>query len=712
MYNELPPSDIGHWEQQIRRFEKTFQSWHSVAGKIVDRYSLKRGDSNLLGGTSEFNILWGNIQTMAPALFSKPPIPSVTRTHKDNDPISRLAAQFLERALATAIESDGLRTVFNQVTQDVLLTGRGACWVRYDADPAEAEATITHDPVGQLAAPASLAIPTNERAPIEYVNWRDFYHAPLRTWKDVEQRGWVARRVFMTRDEGVAKFGDVFKTAPQTARFGDSTEKSHEEDDQLAELSEVFEIWCAKTKKVYFFVKGMSEFLKVIDDPLQLEGFFPCPMPVYGTTDNSTLVPTPDYLQYNALARELDDITTRISALSRALRVRGIYDTSLNGLERLLADHESENLLIGVEGISDYFAKGSTGSSIQGVVQFLPLKDISEALINLYTAREQTKQVVFEVSGLSDVIRGSVDPEKKATATRIKSQFGAARLDKRRTLMDDHIRDSLRIKAEIMIEMFHPDFLRKLGGFDLVHDIAEMKKREPDGILSVIRAWDAVLDLLRDDRRREFTIDVETNSTISVDDNEMLQKRIQMLTAVGGFMKEAFPMAAAMPQTIPAVVEMLLFTIRSFTEGRELESVIEEVGDEMVRGSQEQMQGGGQPSPEEIAAQQQAQEGEIKMQAAQQKAHLEMQLKSLDLQAKQLDLEAKKAMKELEIVSKQEELAMSNAQKRLEIEQRRNDLQVKGEEALLNLAGAEAAAAAKIAGADVKRKEANANAKK
>ena len=678
------PNSVLYWDAEIERYERQFRKWHTTAAKIVDRYSLKGGLAEHGIGQSEFNILWSNVQTMAPALFSRPPVPSVTRRFKDRDALSRIAAQFLQRALEAAIEGDSLRTVYTQVVQDVLLTGRGTSWVRYDADFDAPETPVTYDAEGMAMDADELLPPTNERAPIEYVHWRDFYHAPLRTWDDVRRQGWVARRVFMSREEGMKRFGEAFRYAPLTAKHDEGEGTRTEADETEANLVTLFEIWDVKTKRVYFYVRGMAELLHAIDDPLQLDGFLPCPMPVYGSVDNNRLVPIPDYLQYSALADELDDLTSRISVLSNALRVRGVYDSSMQGLQNLLADDGLENVMIGVPNMSSYFAAGSTGNSVQGVVQFLPIRDISETLINLYQAREQTKQVLFEVSGLSDVIRGTVNPDEKATATRIKSQFGAARLDKRRMGVDDHVRDGMRIKAEIMVSIFQPDYLRQLGGFDLVPDIQSI---EEPGMRE--RAWRLTMEMLRDDRRREFTIDIETNSTIIVDTNEMLQKRVQMLTAVGGFMREAFPILLNAPQVAPAMVQLLLFTVRSFTEGRELEAVLEEVGDDLVRDGQQQMQGGEQPSPEQMEAQQ-------RMQSAEAKGQLEIELKKLDLQAKQVDLEAKTAMKGLDLQAKSEEIAMSAAQRQMEIAQRRAELQAKGEESMLNLAGAEAKAVADI----------------
>jgi hypothetical protein len=60
-------------------------------------------------------------------------------------------------------------------------------------------------------------------SPIDYVYWADFLHSPARTWDEV---WWVARAVYMTKEEGVERFGDVFKNVSLTSQNTDMDGKN------------------------------------------------------------------------------------------------------------------------------------------------------------------------------------------------------------------------------------------------------------------------------------------------------------------------------------------------------------------------------------------------------------------------------------------------------------------------------------------------------
>jgi hypothetical protein len=70
----------------------------------------------------------------------------------------------------------------------------------------------------------------------------------------------------------------------------------------------------------------MPQIIDARDDPLGLEGFFPCPKPLYATTTSDTLVPVPDFVLYQDQAMELDILSDRIDGLgevaARSRRVR------------------------------------------------------------------------------------------------------------------------------------------------------------------------------------------------------------------------------------------------------------------------------------------------------------------------------------------------------------------------------------------------------
>ena len=142
-----------------------------------------------------FNILWSNVQTLKPdpAMFSRSPEIVAERRHRDRDPVGRIASEVIQRSSNEEIERNGFKDTMDQVVLDVLLVGRGVPWVRFEADPMP-------DREGM----------TNERTIIDYVHWDDFAHSPERNWADVERRGWVARRIGLTKKEGRDRFGAKF----------------------------------------------------------------------------------------------------------------------------------------------------------------------------------------------------------------------------------------------------------------------------------------------------------------------------------------------------------------------------------------------------------------------------------------------------------------------------------------------------------------------
>jgi hypothetical protein len=89
------------------------------------------------------------------------------------------------------------------------------------------------------------------------------------------------------------------------------------------------------------------------------------------------------------------------------------------------------------------------------------------------------------------------------------------------------------------------------------------------------------MKLLRDERTRPFVLDIETDSTIAPDENAQKQRATEFITAVGGFMNQAFPLVEAMPEAAPIAADMLKFVAGQFRVGREMQGKIEEFADQM-----------------------------------------------------------------------------------------------------------------------------------
>ena len=388
-----------HWLDEIERYQKASRKWRADSKRIIDRYRLEGSDleSESRSSRQTFNILWSNTQTMKPALFARVPEIIAERRHRDRDPVGRIASEVIQRAANEEIERNGFKGSMDQVVLDVLLTARGVAWVRFEVDEM-----------------ADEGMP-NERIMLDYVHWDDFAHSPERNWAAVERRGWVARRTLLTKAEGRKRFGAGFSKVPMsTSSRTSETISERERDGSKDKYAEVWEIWDAASKKRLFVAKGATDILESKDPQYDLIGFFPCPRPAYGTLTNEDLMPVPDPLQYIRLAEELDEISWRIRNLTKALEFKGVYDASAEGLGRLLEPGQ-DGKMVGVSNFSALVGKSAAaGGGLNGVVQFLPMNEVAQTLLNLYQARDQAKQTVYEISGISDIVRGQVDPREKS----------------------------------------------------------------------------------------------------------------------------------------------------------------------------------------------------------------------------------------------------------------------------------------------------------
>lgn len=630
-------AECKRWSEEIRAAQKHFEKWTQKSRKILKRYRDEREDAAV--GVTKFNILWSNIQTLQPALYAKTPKPQVDRRHLDQDPVGKAASLILERALSHAIEEYEFDELMRAVRDDYLLVGRGTAWIRYEPQYGEEQP----DPAG--GEPFQPV--TYETAPCDYVGWEDFLHGVAPRWQHVP---WVARKAHLTRDELVKRFGDEIGNAVPMKPVNGMDEDTCNQYGDVFKRALVWEIWDKGTKTAYWVCSGYPRLLDKRKDPLGLRDFFPTPRPLLATTTTDSLVPVPDYAEYQDQAIELDELSARISILTKALKVAGVYDGSATGLERLL-NESCENELIPVDGWASFAANGG----MKGSIQFLPLQEIASTLTELYAARDKVKQDLYEITGLSDIIRGASMASETATAQRIKGQFASLRLTDRQNEVARFARDIIRLKAEIMSEHFAPETLATASGYEF------MPGADP-------QVFSQAVELLKNDALRGFRIDIETDSTVAVDQQAEQDSRVAFLTAMGGFLAQALPMAQQAPQSAPLMAEMLTFAVRGFKAGRQLEQAFDQFG-QMVQEASKAAQGPQEPPPPDPAQQMMLQAEQAKMQSLQVKTQADMakaqtdqQIAGLDAQAKQAEHEMKMQEMQMQFQLKQAEHAMKMAE--------------------------------------------------
>lgn len=604
------------WCDKIKGYENSFKEFTDRGDKIIDRYRNEQANGDLSTRIIRYNLLYSNIATLGPAIYAKAPTPEVSRRYFDKDPIGRLGSAVLERALKYEMDITDFDGEVLKCRDDYLLIGRGTLWQRYDPIIEKA----AQDPDGQ---PDDPDLPGNdgldtdgqhtpdiddndgppmedkvigENAPTDYVHWKDFLHGPAQNWKQVP---WVGRKVLMDKasvDKRWPAEDGMGQKVSHYVSFTHKQEKDVEKDNRKqitkGNLAIIYELWDRTKYQVTWYSPDLkTKVIETVPDPLMITDFYPCPEPLFATMTTDRLMPVADFKFYQDQASEIDQLTQRISLLVKACAVRGVYDASNGNLANLLNERPA-NFMLPVDNWAAFAEKGG----LQGQTSFLPIDMIIKTIVQLQAARLQAIQDVYAITGIADIIRGNSNPNETATAQQIKGQFANLRLSNRRAAVAKFLREALRIKAQVICDHFDQSTLRQISGFDQMTEVAHAVANDNETADSL---WEKTYALLRNDPLRLTRIDIETDSMVEVDRQQEQQARVEFLTAVGGFLKQAMDMVMQAPETAGLAGELLAFGVRGFKIGRELEGVIDDAIEQLTQMAKQPRP----PSPEMIEAQ-------------------------------------------------------------------------------------------------------------
>jgi len=602
----------------IGGYDNEFAKWTARTKKILKRY---RDDTRGQTGneTAKFNILWSNVQTLIPAVYAKLPSADVSRRFGDNDPVSRVASLLIERAIDFEIEHyPDFRSTMRHSVEDRFLGGRGVAWARYEPhvapqgigdDGLQVTEDIEQGEDGEM--PEQIEY---ECAPVDYVHWRDFGHSTARTWEEVTC---VWRWVYMTYEALAERFGEE-KAKKIPLDQGPEPLNAYNESKKSYNRAKICELWDKETNKVYWLSKSVPVFIDERDDPLELEGFFPCPKPLYATTTSDSLVPVPDFVLYQDQAMELDILSDRIDGLVKSLRVRGVYDASQPALQRLMTEGDNNSLI----PVDKWMAFGEKGG-LKGSIDLLPLDTLAAALMQCYQARNDIKQQIYEITGISDIIRGASHASETATAQQIKGQYAGLRL---RSMQEDvalYASELIRLKAQIICSKFQPQTI-------LAYAAAQQMQPADQQLIP------QALQLLKDKPLRNFRIEVASDSLVQLDESQQKQDRMEFLNTYSNFLRQALPVGQSSPELIPMMIELLKYGVSAFPQARAIEGALDQALDQLKKGAGQQ-----KPHPEEQKAQMQAQ---MEQQKAQVQAQLEQSRMQATMQIEQAKLQAESQM--------------------------------------------------------------------
>lgn len=567
--------DYNDWLEELSQEEKAHTKWREKAKKVEKRYRLEQEEH------TSYNILWANVEILQAALYSQTPKPDVQRRFKDGNPIGKDVAMMLERALSFSIDAYDFDGVVQPAVNNYLVSAMGQVRVNYvpffgegapqridlevQVDPDSQEEKflrdgeeVDPDEVSREDDSAFIMEPTEEvvfqAVDCSTVPWSRFRYSPAKDWDTV---WWVGEDHYLTEDQVRKTF--VIKGG-ETIPLG-YKHQGDEKNQSEGQLAKVTEIWDKRTRTHFGVCEGIDRILKfkagegeAEDDPLGLSTFWPYPKPMLANTVAGNVIPIPDYCFYQDQALEMHNLTNRIEGLTNQLKWRGAYDGSFPQLQDVVNGGDGSFKAI------ENFAARFDGKGLDAVMAFMPLQELQGVMVALMETREQVKQTIFEVTGISDIVRGATKASETLGAQQLKGQFANMRLSRRQRIVQQFIREIFRIKAEIIAEHFEDDVLTLMTGIEMTPEM---------------RA------ILESDVLRAFNIDIETDSTVLSDQTEEQEARTQVVTALTEMIQQWGPLIVQAPPLAKLAKQLILFELQAFKSGRVLEEVVEEVFDEI-----------------------------------------------------------------------------------------------------------------------------------
>jgi hypothetical protein len=708
-YNpSVEPKSAKAWLNLLTESEKAFENYNEHCDKIDKQYASLDRLADMYRD-KEFAMFWANAEVIKPSIYAKAPVPVVVPKFKDRMPVYDAASEVMERCAVVAFDLADINELMKLVRDDLALMDRGIAWCRYES--------------GKDGSYYS-----HEKVCIDFKNRRDFLHSVSRNWREVT---WVAAASYLTRAEARKRFRKYSGDEYQNAEYRVDKESKEIGGADSRERAMFWEIWDRGSQRVCWVSHGCEKILDEDDPHLDLRGFFPCPKPAYGTVQRGSLVPVPDVLQYKDQLDEINLLTGRIHALSDALEVKGFYPAG--GAE--LGDAIQAAIHMKTPGrmlvpISNWAAFGGS----KEVIIWLPIDVIATTITALVSLRKQIIDDIYQIMGLSDIMRGATDPQETLGAQQLKTEYGSTRIRDKQEEMVRLARDLVEITTEIISQKFSKVTIIEMSQSQLptqamqkkqVDDIQkqlqnqqmamqklqqlpqvqQMAQQKPEmaqqvqqqaqqlmeqGQAAIKKVMeqpniDQVFYLFKNERVKSFVLDIETDSTIQADESAEKQRRSEFVGVLAQLLPQLTQMIMAEPKTATFCGELLKFAVAPFRAGRSLDGAIDDLVAQMEDKS-------GQPKGDDPATAQNkaaVQIEQMKLTYAKTKDDADRQLKAQEIQMtdarEKSKIQTDNATAQMEVQGRAQEHEAKLQQLNMQGVQKQQDHALKAQEMVLKV---------------------------
>lgn len=715
------------WKSEITRAEERRKKFIEAAEESIRVYNAQKQVGILNDAERRLNVWWYCTNTLLPAYYSSTPKAEVNLRKRAGSLPYELGSVVLERNAQYAMDVHfDFDKVGYQASLQFLLTGQAVLWARYAAEfetvyeefavikdpsgqlidgkgqPFDGDAsTLTESEGGILMGGMQVQRKVSEKAILEVVQYNDYYCNDARSEAEIE---WQARRAFMDRDQATAVFGPEIADQLTYDSFPEVIKKDiARQDDKFEGKAELYEIWDRPSRKVYWIQKGGDKTLiETSEPPIRFEKFFPCSV-IRQSADPDSVIPVSDYSHVKDQILEVERLTTRIHAVTQAIRTNSLYDATLGNQVEMLMTGDLK--LIPVTNWPSYKQRGGLANGIEA----MNIEPYMNALNILQGARQTALQQLYETLKVSDLLRGTSEQYKSATANRLENQWSSMGLIVRQNMFAKFVSDAISNLATIIAEQFDEETIFDVADADALIEPTlpppppapepmqppmpedetgmmppmEMAPPPPppyDPLAEIDKIKQQIIDVLRDDKKRSYRIQIATDSMMAIDQQQQQQEASMLIQTAGAFFDQMRGLIDQYPPLLDFSISLFQNMIKRYKGGKEIDGLftkaLMQIG-EIAKAKEEAAKQPPPPDPTMQEVQGRLQIAQIESQARLQAVQMEMQDKATKNQLSYQDQQLKMQRDQLEAQLKVQDQQFGQYIQQQELAIAQQELQVK-----------------------------------
>ena len=339
----------------------------------------------------------------------------------------------------------------------------------------------------------------------------------------------------------------------------------------------VYEYHDSILKEVRWFADNSEDFFQPLDmeaanvdqltevkgeydnsDLYGLTNFFPCTEPLVINQSTRSFWPTPEFFQVQDIIDDISSIVTRMLQLTRAVRIRFLFDSSVKALAPLIGENwaSGEGTGMGVPNLEQSLMNNK--GSLANLVAYFPIDELMKGLQGMYVAFDQRLDMFYKITGFSDLLRGQVSDQasdKTYRGLQLEGKFALNRMEPRQRIVQEWIKNNYQLAMELGLRMFRDE---------TIDEYVTPQTLDPEDKERYVQA----LDLLKNNRRGRFRFDFETDSTISINQEWKKKQAIETANAITKMMESIAKSAQDMPELADAELRIAKHVVSELTDGK------------------------------------------------------------------------------------------------------------------------------------------------